>query len=173
MRTPRVRPVTVLFAMGAALLASCGQNPNPSADTVANYAGTQYAVSNAGGFSVDGCQVKIHRVTTRSSDLMPNFTLAVATCPTAQVTTTSHMCGKGCIANNMEIEPVGLAAVATPQAAAAVAPLPETVETAARLERKAHQAAQARTRRIAQLRTELARMSGELEQLESADARVQ
>ncbi|WP_434715772.1 hypothetical protein [Paraburkholderia sp. A3RO-2L] len=176
MRTPRTLMVAVLSAFGAALLASCSNDPNPSGDTRTNYANTHYSVVDAGGFAVDGCQLKVRRIFTAAGDLMPDFTIAVATCPTAKVTMSSHICGKGCTANNLEIEPVGLtgasaAAAAATTPATPLAPLPGTVETSDRLEREARQIAQARTQRIAQLRMELSRMSGELAQLErSVDA---
>lgn len=174
MRTARIL-TAVLSAFGAALLASCSNDPNPSGDTGTNYANTHYSVRDAGGFSVDGCQVRVHRVFTAARDLMPDFTIAVASCPTANVTMTSHVCGKGCTANNLEIEPVGLtgAAAAATTPATPLAPLPESVPTPAQLEREAQRANWSRKRRIGELRTELALMAGELEQLERAGDRGQ
>lgn len=95
------------FALAAlvtcTLLAGCNQDPRPSYRDAQEIEQTQLAVTKMGEpFEVDGCTVQAHRVTV--SGALPNFTLATAKCPTAQVSATTQNCGKNCTSEAVKVE---------------------------------------------------------------------
>ncbi|WP_157641903.1 hypothetical protein [Burkholderia ubonensis] len=155
------RSALLLAALaGAIMLSGCSDDPNPSPDRKANYAATKFAVTKAGPtLDVEGCQVKVHRVTTANSDYLNDFTMAVANCPTATVTTTEYGCGKSCHANNIVIQPK--------QQAFEPSNAPtESVQQAARLQAEAAR----KEAKVMELRAEVDRLSRELNRLEDGRA---
>jgi hypothetical protein len=159
--------------VGALALASCSNDPTPSADSQHNYGATHFAVSKAGDpFEVDGCMVSVHRITTANSDLLPDFTLATAKCQTATVSVVNNGCGKSCVANNVLVTPSApVFDVQNKQADEAI-----RVEAAANslpveflAERRAtaaRQTAQAKAARIQQLRAQVLQLSTQIVELE-------
>lgn len=117
-----------LLATCSVLLSACDMhNPVPSAETRASYESTRMAVTKVGEpLEVDGCKVSIHRVSTAAADKLNSFTMAVAHCPTATVTSTSHVCGKNCVADNIAVQP-------SPEAEAELSKRKAEAEAAARL----------------------------------------
>lgn len=90
---------------GLLLMSGCSSDPTPDAGVAASYKATKMAVTPIEQqLEIDGCTVSVSRVTTAKSDLLSDFTVAVAKCPTATVTSTSHNCGKGCTANNIVVQ---------------------------------------------------------------------
>jgi hypothetical protein len=163
-------PLVLCVLVGAALLTGCSNDPNPSSSSKANYASTHFAVSKAGDpFVVDGCQVQVHRVTTASTDALPDFTLAVARCPTATVTVENNNCGKSCMSNTIAVLPTlpvfdvqnGPADDAT-----RAAQLSQAQATAAYLTER--QTA-ARAARINELHARVGQLTHEIEQLEGPE----
>lgn len=105
---------TLLLAVlaSATLLAGCDNDPAPSKSSQRNYEETKMAATAIKQpLEIEGCIVKVHRVTTANSDILPNFTIAVAKCPTATVTSTQHGCGKNCSANNIVVQPRAIEAL--------------------------------------------------------------
>ena len=155
-----LRTSLLLTVLASAILTGCGNDPTPSADRKANYAATRFAVTKAGSpLEVEGCQVTVHRVTTANSDYLNDFTLAVAKCPTATVTTTEYGCGKSCHANNIVVQPKPLTY--------------EASEAPAEIVRQAAQAqadAARKAAKVMELRAEVDRLSRELSRLEDGRA---
>lgn len=146
----------IIVLASAILMTGCSNDPTPSADRKANYAATRFAVTKAGSpLEVEGCQVTVHRVTTANSDYLNDFTLAVAKCPTATVTTTEYGCGKSCHANNIVVHP-------KPQSYEESDVPAEIVRQAA----KAQADAARKEAKVMELRAEVDRLSRELSRLE-------
>lgn len=136
------------------MMTGCSNDPTPSDGRKANYAATRFAVTKAGSpLEVEGCQVTVHRVTTADSDYLNDFTLAVAKCPTATVTSTEYSCGKSCHANNIVVQP-------KPQSI-------EPSDGSAKLVREAPTTqAAAKDAKVRELRAEVDRLSQEISRLE-------
>lgn len=117
-----------LFAACSVLLSACDlHNPAPDPQTRASYEATRMAVTKVGEpLEVEGCKISVHRVSTAAADKLSSFTMAVAHCPTATVTSTSHGCGKRCVSNHIVVEP-------SPEAEAALSKRKAEAEAAARL----------------------------------------
>lgn len=114
-------------------------DPNPSADYSQKIRRTRLAVTPMGeSFELDGCVVKPYRVTT--SNTFPDFTLATAQCPTAEVMATAESCGKNCTSNTVKVT----SKVADPLAE------------------------NANDRRLNELRSEISRLSKEVDQIQAA-----
>lgn len=100
---------STLALAAACLLSACGDwqtNPTPSSKTANDIARTRMAVTKVEQtLTVEGCSVSVHRVHTSFSDSLHNFTLAVADCPTATVTTTNQTCGKNCRQDAILVQP--------------------------------------------------------------------
>jgi hypothetical protein len=157
--------------VSALALTSCSNDPAPSADSQHNYGATHFAVSKAGDpFEVDGCLVSVHRITTASSDLLPDFTLATAKCPTATVTAVNNGCGKSCVANNIVVTPAAQPLFDTQNASAEAATrtAADATQAEATAEFLAERQAVARAARIRTLHAEVDRLDRELQQLEHA-----
>lgn len=140
---------STLVLAAACLLSACGNwqtDPKPSSKTASDIAQTRMAVTKVEQtLTVEGCSVSVHRVHTSFADSLHNFTLAVADCPTATVTTTNQNCGKNCRQDAMLVQPK-----TAPQ------------EGEAQAKRKA--AAEAK---ITALREEAARLAGEVRRVEA------
>jgi len=139
---PRLLP---LFALSVILLSGCSNDPAPSQNLLENLGATKMATTRVGTqpLMVDGCEVNVHRVTTGSKSFVPDFTLAVAKCPTATVTVTSQSCGKACQEDDILVQP-----------GVAVDPLVEQ-----------------RNKRVAELRKQLDAVSQELSRIEASSSR--
>jgi hypothetical protein len=152
-------------------MTSCSNDPTPSADSQHNYGNTHFAVSKAGDpFEVDGCLVSVHRVTTASSDLLPDFTLATAKCPTATVDVANNVCGKSCVSNNVLVTPnPTVFDTQNTQAdeatrAEAAANTPDILLAQRHVAER--QATQQKTARIQQLRAQVLQLSTQIVELE-------
>lgn len=113
------RKISLITVVAGLLLASgCSKDPTPDVGVAARYKATKMAVTPLDQrLEIDGCTVTVSRVTTTKLDLLSDFTVAVAKCPTATVTSTSHNCGKSCNANNVVVQP-GLPGTSAPGAGA-------------------------------------------------------
>ena len=128
--------ISLLALVAACSLSACGNDPRPSTKTADDIANTRMAVTKVKqSLTVEGCSISVHRVHTSISDSLNSFTLAVADCPTATVTTTNQNCGKNCMQNAMLVEPKGVPEGATLSARkeAAEAKLNELRRDAAKL----------------------------------------
>lgn len=155
------------------MLASCSNrdpyDPTPTPDLVQNYGSTRFAVTAAGQpFDVQGCKVSVHRVSTGSQSYVPSFTLAIAECPTATVTSVEHVCGKGCTASDILLTPGSRNSPAAVDAADKQAALAVNAQTTADAVALKAQAAvdEVRDARVRELRADFAKLDLELRQLE-------
>lgn len=90
--------------VGLVLFAGGHFDPTPAESRIAHALATQFEVTQVGSsFDAAGCQVNVHRVTGGSAVPIKPFTLAVAKCPTATVTSTSQVCGKNCIRDDVTV----------------------------------------------------------------------
>ena len=97
----------ITLAAGLLLMSGCSSDPTPDGGVAAKYKATKMAVTPLEQrLEIDGCTVTVSRVTTPRTAILSDFTVAVAKCPTATVTSTSHSCGKSCNANNILVQPV-------------------------------------------------------------------
>lgn len=89
------RSTLLAVLASATLIAGCGdvQNTSLSAKKIDQE------------LKIEGCDISVHRVNTGVGDMLSNFTIAVAKCPTATTTSTQYGCGKGCTANNIVVQP--------------------------------------------------------------------
>lgn len=96
-----MRKSAVFTLCAALLLSACDKNsPTPSGETRGNIESTSFDVSTVKqSLTVDGCEVRVHRVHTARKDLLNPFTIATAKCPTATVVSTEQNCGKSCVSN--------------------------------------------------------------------------
>lgn len=98
----------ITLAAGLLLMSGCSSDPTPDEGVAAKYKATKMAVTPIEQrLEIDGCLVMVSRVTTAKSDLLSDFTVAVAKCPTATVASTTHNCGRGCNATNVVVQPGG------------------------------------------------------------------
>lgn len=71
-------------------------------------------------FTLDGCTVQLYRVAvTVQKGTAMDVTMSTVNCPTAQVTSTTEPCGKGCINNTVQIQPQAAEAPVAPTTPAA------------------------------------------------------
>ncbi len=104
---PRLSSHALLMLVLSFGVAGCdSDNTYPNGSIRRDIEGTSMVVSNVKQpLVIEGCSVTIHRIHTAPGDMLNDFTVGVAKCPTATVTSTSHTCGKGCTANNIMVNP--------------------------------------------------------------------
>jgi len=70
-------------------------------------------------FTLDGCTVQLYRVAvTPQPGTAMDVTMSTVNCPTAQVTSTTEPCGKGCVQNTVQVQPQAAVPPVTPVAPA-------------------------------------------------------